>query len=84
MSVKSYESMFCDMLGVTGSVPELWKQHTEASGRDCFKGTTNASNYNVIPVGWGGGIFPVSCNLNFGARIQKVVKFEKIVCDMTK
>lgn len=51
----NFRSCFSGCSGITGAVPELWNKFplcTKSEG--CFSGCINASNYDDIPIRWGG------------------------------
>lgn len=51
----NFQSCFSGCSGITGPVPELWNKFPLCTkGENCFSGCINASNYNDIPIRWGG------------------------------
>lgn len=52
--VTSFVNVFRSCTSLTGNVPELWTIFNELDGTNCFYDDTMISNYNSIPVVWGG------------------------------
>ena len=51
-AVTDFTECFYNCMKVTSNVPELWISHATATHYGCFRGCTNASNYNDIPSEW--------------------------------
>ena len=50
--ITNFSYTFANCTGIVGDVPELWNEFPDATGTGCFRGCTNASNYDSIPDNW--------------------------------
>lgn len=83
VSVSSFASTFEGNPNVIGTVPTLWENFPTANGTSCFIDAKNTSNYNIVPLNWGGSVRKMSNNMVHGVVVQSINYIPKITIDLT-